>query len=134
MDRNRIVNARTDALADEVFPQHVTLLRANHIEVPNRFRASSLTREYDSTPLQEFVIEDSIPATGGVPLFEVFQLDAEHGGLQRVETAIVTPEHVLIFFLLAVIAQHLQTFRYCTVVCDHYAAVAVSAQVFPRIE
>src|ERR1700704_5850071 len=103
MDRNRIVNARTDALADEVFPQHVALLCANHIEVPNRFRASSLTREYDPAPLQEFVIEDGIPATGGVPLFQVFQLDAKHGGLQRVEAAIVTAEHVLIFFLLPVV-------------------------------
>ena len=34
MDRNRIVNARADAPAEEMFLQRIALFGANHVEMP----------------------------------------------------------------------------------------------------
>ena len=80
------------------------------------------------------MIEDGVPAPRGVPLFQVSQLHAQHCSLQSVKTAIVAAEQVLIFFLLTVVAQHLQTSRDPPVIGDHYPAIAIGPQVFSGIE
>src|SRR5256886_14668237 len=134
MDWNGIVNARADTPAKEVFFQCVPLLGANHIEMPDRFGACHLARKYDVATIQELVIESRVPAACGIPLFQVFQLNAQNGGLQSVEPSIEAAEQVLIFFLLSVIAQHFQTSCDPKVICDDHTAVAVGPQVFPRIE
>src|SRR5207249_4237780 len=134
MDWNGIVNARAKAPGKVVFFQCVSLLGANHMEMPDRFGASHLARKYDVATIQELVIESRVPAACGIPLFQIFQLYAQHGGLQSVEPSIVAAEQVLIFFLLSVIAQYFQTSCDPKVLCDHRAGVAVSSQVFAWIE
>src|SRR5437879_13569285 len=89
MDWNGIVNARANAPGKEVFFQCVPLLGANHIEMPDRFGACHLARKYDVATIQELVIESRVPAACGIPLFQVFQLHAQNGGLQSVEPSIV---------------------------------------------
>src|SRR5437660_9974534 len=117
MDWNGIVNARANAPGKEVFFQCVPLLGANHIEMPDRFGASHLARKYDVATIQELVIESRVPAACGIPLFQIFQLYAQQGGLQSVEPSIVAAEQVLIFFLLSVIAQHVKASYDPTDIC-----------------
>ena len=69
-----------------------------------------------------------------IPLLEISQLDPQHGRLQRVETAIVSAKHVMVFFLLAIVAEHLYFFCDCRVVRHHCAAVAVGSKILSRIE
>src|SRR5690242_17441224 len=68
VNRYRIMDARTDASADQILPKHVAVFRANHIEMPNRFGTCGLGRRYDSDPLERLLIELGIPAAGSIPL------------------------------------------------------------------
>src|SRR6202043_2725210 len=73
-------------------------------------------------------------STRVIPLLQMFQFDSQDRCLERVETAVVAAEHVLIFFLLSVISQHPKAFRNGIVACYHHACVAVCTQILSGIK
>src|SRR5690348_12149195 len=103
MNWNRVMNAHSYAAAREMFFQSIALIGADHVQVPDRFGVSHRVRRYDSSLLQQAAIALGVLPTCLIPLVQVAQLDAQDGCLQRVEATVKTAEHVLIFFLLAIV-------------------------------
>src|SRR5271154_7365400 len=71
---------------------------------------------------------------GAGPLFQVTQLDAQDGGLQRVQPTICSQDFVLIFFAAAMNAEELETVRQGRVGSGDQAAIAGATQIFGREE
>ena len=69
-----------------------------------------------------------------VPFVQMAELDSEEGCLDRMQTAVVTLEVVVVLLRLAMLAQHLDRLRRLVVARRHGAAFAARTEVFARIE
>src|ERR1700757_1840276 len=102
--------------------------------MPDGFGSANFDRGYDSCSLQKSLIESGIPMTQEIPVFQMPQFRSENSSLQGIKPAVIATELVVIFFLLAVIAEHAQALSDATVVSDNNSSVAIGSQVFSRIE
>src|SRR3989441_6293691 len=93
MNRDRIMNACSNASARKMFFQRVAMLGAYDVEMPDRFGTGSLTRKHKFGSRQETMVEFGLPAACGAPLFQVLQLHSQHGRLKGGEPAGVAPGH-----------------------------------------
>src|SRR5438105_14127898 len=100
------MNADVDAFAIEVLFQSVTLLGANHVKMPNGFRATCFSRHEDTAALKMLLIELGIPATPRIPLFQIFQFNAENRSLHRVNPPIMAEVKMFVFILLPIFPNH----------------------------
>src|SRR6516225_4435847 len=69
-----------------------------------------------------------------VPCLEVFQLNPQDSGLNRVQPAVVSFHFVIIFPRLAVIAQHLDEAREALVIRYNRPTLTTSSEVLSRIK
>src|SRR5437016_12868899 len=84
--------------------------------------------------LEQPVISSGVLAPGCVPLVEILELDAEDGGLQRIEPGICADDVVIILDPLAVVPQPADFLGDLIVVGGHQPAVPVRAKILAGIE
>src|SRR5437879_10540585 len=85
MNRDRIMNACSNASARKMFFQRVAMLGAYDVEMPDRLGTGSLTRKHKFGYRHETMVEFDLQAAGGVPIFQVLQLHSQHGRLRSEE-------------------------------------------------
>ena len=91
-------------------------------------------RHRKSSRAQQTIVVSRVHAAPVVPRIDAPQFNAEHGCLDRIEAAVVPFDQMLVLFLLAEIAQQLNAFADPGVIGDDGAAVAIGAQILPRIK
>src|SRR5207249_10463517 len=97
-------------------------------------REPELGPSHDPTALEESDVAARVLHTPCGPRVEVFQLDAEHGGLKRVQAEIPADELVIVLRLAPVHAQHANSFSQVLATCQHHACVAQRSEVLAREE
>lgn len=83
---------------------------------------------------KELVEFHSVLVAGPVPVLDIFQLDAENGGLQSVEATVYSFNLVDVFFLGAVVGEQAGSAGEFVIVSDDGAAVAICPEVLSWIE
>src|SRR2546427_3704560 len=69
-----------------------------------------------------------------IPLCQMFELETEKPGLDRIQPPVIAFKVVGIFLRLAVIAKHANCGRELIVICSHRASLATGAQVLAWIK
>ena len=132
--RNRVMNQRADAGIGQRLLQRVALRVPHHVQVPHRLGPFGHLRQGQAAAGQALLVARGDGAAAFVPLVQMRQLDAQDGGLQRVEPAVVALHLVDVLHPRAVVAQHAEAVGQLRVVGGDGAAVAQGAQVLAGIE
>ena len=135
-----VVNERLDAAVGEVSAEAVAVGVADDVEVVDvRKRAAVrivdiLGGRGDGSVGEGFVVALGDLHAAAVPVFEAFELDAEHGGLRFVEARVEARDLAAERRRVSALSQGLDAFDEFFVVRRDGAAVAVGAEVFRRVE
>jgi len=101
------MEAGSDALFRKIGLKCFPLRHANDIQVINGFCPGGFERKNDGfVAIQKFVIRGGMLAPLGIATSEVPELNPENSGLNRIEAAIIAFKVMVVFFRLAMVAQH----------------------------
>ena len=132
MDGDWVMDAARDAHLPEAPDNFISFADADRVDVINVPGIGVRVRGYNVfEPRKRPVILCGVRAPKFISLFEVPQLDAEHGSLDSVHASIPADHRVMILSDLAVIAQDSNLFLQFGVVCHHRAGLAEGSEVFP---
>ena len=132
--RMGIVNATENTGVLQRGHDSVAFRVAHEVQVINVTRLFPFRRQHQVGVCQHLVVHIGHGTALFGPLFDVTQLDQQHGGLQRIEAAVVTEYVVLILDALSVISQQAELIRQFGVVGDDGASIAKGTQVLAGVE
>ena len=136
MHRLRVVHLGRDLVLLQMLTHPFAIVAADHVLIEDVPRLQDL-RRLDQPALQAVLDERvgvvrSTLLTGLRPAIEVLELDAQDGGVDRVESEIAADDLVVIFRMRAVPAQEADLVGQGAVLSDHGPAVAEAAEVLRR--
>src|SRR5262245_27200224 len=105
MDRDRVVDAATDAVSRQVLDQAIALVELDDEGVVDAFLVTAVARNPDHIR-EAFAVLRGDLAAPAVPSVEPLELDRGDPGLERVETRVVAPDVALVPVAQPVVAQH----------------------------
>ena len=115
--------------------QPFAVIRQDHVKVIDRFGIIGFDRQRDDGKiLQKLGVQSCVSAPGLVPVLQPHQLDAEHRGLDGIETAVIALDVVKIFLRLPVIPDHADLLRHLFVLGHDGAGLAEGAEVLAGVE
>ena len=133
--RDRVVDDRVDAGLREPRLQRVAPRMAHDEQVPHRLGPVGHRRQREPVDAGEpLEVARGHRAPALVPLVQAPQLDAQEGGLQRVQAAVEPRQIVVVLHLRAVVAQHADALGQRVVVGRDRARVAQRAEVLAGVE
>src|SRR5436309_9653118 len=134
MHRDRIMNSAADPGSLQRLPQRVALRHPDHVLVKHMCRLRTARRKRQRQPGEASIItiRDGLPAS--IVSLQRPELDAQDGGLERVETRIDAAACTDITLAPAVLTNFAQRRRERGIVCHDHAAVAERAEVLCRIK
>ena len=135
VERQGVVQAGGDAFFLQEFLELVAVFDQDDVKMIHRLGKGCLCHPNDPGYFrQQRIVAGGVGAAGLVPLCEAFEFDTEHAGLNGIQAAVVAFDHVKIFFLLAVVADHADFLIDVFIVGHDRPALAAGAQVFAGIE
>src|SRR3954447_3389328 len=114
-------------LRGERLPDPVAISHPDGVQVPYRLDPGADAGRDERQGRKGGVVGGGVAPPSGVPAIEMWQLDAEHCGLEGVETAVVADDIRVVLGALAVVAQQPAAVRYGLAVGDHHPTVALGS-------
>ena len=105
MERNGVMDARTDIPCLEVSQKSVARRRTHHVKVIRVLGSGPFQRREETGTLETPVVCRGVCATEGSPSVKVTQFDSQNGSLQRIQPLSHADEFMFVFRGPAVIPQ-----------------------------
>lgn len=112
----------------------IPLRRTHDVKVPDVFAAVDGGGQHEVEVGQQLAIVRGYLLAAGIPPVQVCELDAQHGALQRIETAVHAGDLVYVLHTRAIIAQDANAIRQIRAIGGNSASIAERAEVLARIE
>src|SRR5262249_19610087 len=134
MYRDRIVQHRPDPSLFQVQRQLVPLRRSYSVLMVDVRAIGCLEWRLDWQLAQELVVSVRYFLSRFVPRIQILQLDAEHCGLNAVQSAVKAEDIIMIFFPAALPAQNVYALRQRRIIRQNHSTVAVCPEILCRIK
>src|SRR5581483_6019360 len=106
VDREWVMNAGLNAAGIEGGYKVIAVISQDGIDMIDMAVAGEFGWQRDAAAGKEAPVGGGVSAAGLGPLFEVAQLDAEHGALDAFHAVVVALEDVLVFLFGSPITEH----------------------------
>src|SRR6266508_1646405 len=134
VDWDRIMDERTHALFPQMLAQAVAFVAAGDILMIDTLDSDGAFRQSQRSRREPVIVNSRDPSSPRVLFIQIFQLHAQDGGLQFVESRIEPGDVAHVSLAPAVLAQQSNSLSDFRVVRHDRAAIAQRAEILRRIE